>query len=295
MPSYHEEILKRTPLRIMALNCSNVIETIKNKIEDKNYIIMLIKSDTEDNYFHEVLIYGFDDGSKQLLTVGNSNRGFCAMRFQYSHIESLIEETKKFLLIDQFHGIDLAVSYQYPATAMRLNPSFRPDNCTFEACKKLSQELEGKLYIVHGPQEFGKYEFSHKRYTGIACLDAFKEVLQTTVDNGKFVDWFSGIVSAAKKICEHRQMLKLSMEYIMEKWENAITDDANRALEQYNSCIFISEKWVNLCLKYEFNHDKEILERIIKKIPEIFQKERDALRLFLKDGIDWESVNKNII
>ena len=90
-------------------------------------------------------------------------------------------------------------------------------------------------------------------------------------------------------------MIKTSMEYIIEKWEIALTDEANSALGKYIDCVQVSEKWLNLCLKYEFNQDKKILKYIIDEIPTAFLKEKAALDTFLYHSIDWERFDNNYI
>ena len=256
---------------------------------------MHIKPYIDEDYFHEVLFYGFDDSKQQLISVGVTQRFFQTICIDYSHMEITVEDIKKYYLNNSFRGMELSMNYQYPATAMKLNPSYKPDNCAFEAYSKICREMDGKLCIVRYPKEVGNYDYHHHHYMGIDCLDAFKETLQTEINGDSFSDWFRGLTSAAKKLYEHRCMIKISMEYIMEKWSIALTDNANSALVEYSDCVLTSEKWLNLCLKYEFNQDKEILKRIIDEIPSAFLKEKATLNTFLYQGIDWECFNKNFV
>ena len=294
-PSYHEEILQRKSLRVFHMDSSNIIDTLKDNIKNGYYIIMHIKPYIDEDYFHEVLFYGFDDSKQQLISVGVTQRFFQTICIDYSHMEITVEDIKKYYLNNSFRGMELSMNYQYPATAMKLNPSYNPDNCAFEAYLKIRKELDGKICIINHPKEIGDYGCHHYHYIGIACLNAFKEILQTEINGDKFCDWFRGLTSAAKKLYEHRCMIKTSMEYIIKKWKIALTDEANSALMQYNDCVQVSEKWLNLCLKYEFNQDKEILKRIIDEIPSAFLKEKATLNTFLYQGIDWECFNKNFV
>lgn len=294
-PSYHEEILQRKPLKVFDMNSTNIVDTLKDILKNGYYIIMYIKPYINEDHYHEVLFYGFDDSKGQLISVGLAERGFRTICIDYSHMEATIEDIKKYYLDRPFRGMELSINFQYPATAMKMNPSYKPDNCAFEAYSKICKELDGKLCIVQYPKELGDYNYHHHHYMGIACLDAFKEVLQTEINGGEFSQCFRGITSAAKKLYEHRCMIKTSMEYIIEKWEIALTDEANSALVKYNDCVQVSEKWLNLCLKYEFNQDKEILKHIIDEIPVAFLKEKAALDTFLYHGIDWERFDNNFI
>lgn len=294
-PSYHEEILQRKPLKVFNMNRANVVDTLKENIENGYYIIMHIKPYINKDYYHEVLFYGFDDSKGRLISVGVAQRGFRTICIDYSHIETTIEDIKKYYLDNSFRGIELSINYQYPATSVKLNPSYKPDNCAFEAYSKICREMDGKLCIVRYPKEVGNYDYHHHHYMGIDCLDAFKETLQTEINGDSFSDWFRGLTSAAKKLYEHRCMIKISMEYIMEKWSIALTDNANSALVEYSDCVLTSEKWLNLCLKYEFKQDKKILKHIIDEIPAAFLKEKAALDTFLYHSIDWKRFNENFV
>lgn len=294
-PSYHEEILQRKPLKVFNMNRANVVDTLKENIENGYYIIMHIKPYINKDYYHEVLFYGFDDSKGRLISVGVEQRGFRTICIDYSHIETTIEDIKKYYLDNSFRGIELSINYQYPATSVKLNPSYKPDNCAFEAYSKICREMDGKLCIVRYPKEVGNYDYHHHHYMGIDCLDAFKETLQTEINGDSFSDWFRGLTSAAKKLYEHRCMIKISMEYIMEKWSIALTDNANSALVEYSDCVLTSEKWLNLCLKYEFKQDKKILKHIIDEIPAAFLKEKAALDTFLYHSIDWKRFNENFV
>ena len=52
-----------------------------------------------------------------------------------------------------------------------------------------------------------------------------------------------------KKMLEHRQMIILSLQYLL-------------------------EKWLNMCIKYEIIQDKKLLENIVSEIPGVFLRKR---------------------
>lgn len=294
-PSYHEEILQRRPLRVFEMNSLNIVDILKREIKNGYYIIMHIKPYINEDYFHEALFYGFDDNTKNFISVGIQSRSFQSIYIDYSHLENTIEDIKNSYIYNSFRGMELSMNFQYPSTALKLNPSFKPSNCAYEAYLKLQRELDGKLCITQYPKTLNEYGYHHHHYMGITCLDAFKETLQREINGDPFNDWFRGITSAAKKMYEHRCMIKTSMEYIIEKWSIALTDKAIIAAKKYSVCILLSEKWLNLCLKYEINQDKKTLKRIINDIPEAFLKEKEALNEFLYEGIDWVKFNTYFI
>lgn len=294
-PAYHEEILQRKPIRVLDFSRENIVEKLKEYLTNGYYIIMHIKQYKEYDYFHEVLFYGFDDEKEVFMTVGLQNRLFQKLMFQYSYIEYTVKEIQNHFLCKEHLGMELALNYQYPATALKLNPSFKSDNCVFEAYLKLKRELNGELHEVHGLSDLADYKTASYIYRGISCLDAFKQMLEKEEKGEKFGMWFRGIAGAAKKMLEHRLMIKCSMEYILEKWNVAMTDNAHVSSKNYSNHISIIEKWVNLCLKYEFTKDKSLLEKVSEEIPKVFELERQCLNDFVNNGINWELFNKNYI
>ena len=296
-PSYYEEILLRQPLCLFELTRDNVVMTLKEQLKNRYYLILFIKPYKDDDYFHEMLFYGYDDNEQNFLTVGLKDRQFQTITFQYSYIENTIEEVKNFFLNKQEYGMKLSLIYQYPFTAFKLNPAYDPVNCPFEAYKKLINELNGKVIFKNSIFEIDVYEDKEyaQIYTGINCLVAFRQVLQNEIRGNAFSPWFRGITSATKKLLEHRRMVKLSMEYLLEKWDKALNENAVSGAEDYSLCITTVEKWLNMCLKYEQSQDKALLERIFEEVPDALEKEKKSLESFVNHGVDWELFNKNYI
>lgn len=294
-PAYHEEILQRRPVKLFDLGKDNIVTILKEFLESGYYVIMHVKQYKEHNYFHEVLFYGFDNSKEAFMCVGLHNRIFQRMFLEYTYMENTIKEIQQHFLIDDHLGMHLALNFQYPVTVAKLNPNFKPHNCVFEAFLKLKQELNGELHEVCGLPDFADYSSASYVYRGISCLYAFKQMLEKEIKGEEFVSGFRGISSAAKKILEHRRMLYCSMDYILENWENAMTDCARTITIEYNKCNLIVEKWLNLCLKYEHTQEKDLLKRIVQEVPEIFSKEKNCLEHFINDGIDWHKFNENYV
>lgn len=294
-PAYHEEILQRKPIRVLDFSPENIIEKLKEYLNNGYYIIMHIKPYEGYDYFHEVVFYGFDDSKESFMCVGLHNRIFQRMFFEYTYIENTVNEIHQHFLTNKQLGMLLSLNFQYPATALKLNPSFKPNNCVFEAFFKLKRELNGELHQVHGLSDFADYRSATYVYRGISCLDVFKQMLKKEMKGEEFGKGFRGISRAAKKILEHRRMLYCSMEYILENWADAMTDYARTSATEYRKCNLTAEKWLNMCLKYEQTQDKDLLKRIAKEVPEVFSKEKKCLEHFIYDGIDWHKFNKNYI
>lgn len=293
-PAYHEEILVREPVHMFHLTKNNIVDKLKGYLRDGYYVNMMIKQYPDSDYIHEVVFYGFDNGTECFTAVGIDKRIFQPMTFSYSYMEKMIGEVQEAFLKNQGRGIGLALNFQYPVTIFKLNPSFNPNNCVFEAYRKVERELNGEFYDIQYASEFGEYK-SHPygyRYTGICCLDIFKQMLEVEIRGEEFHQWFQGITRNTKALVEHRQMMKKSLDYIIDKWELAVTDEARNSAQKYGECCVTTTTWLNLCLKYEITKDKKLLERIVEEIPEIYAKEKLCLETFLHKGIDREKLNK---
>lgn len=294
-PAYHDDILRRKLIRLLDFSPENIIEKLKEYLKQEYYVVMHIKPHKDYDYFHEVLFYGFDDENESFMVVGLQNRIFQRVTLSYSHLKGTIKDVQDYFLCEEKRGIELALNFQYPATAVQLNPGFKPDNCVFEAYLKLKRELSGEWHEVHGLLGLADYKPASCIYRGISCLDAFKQMLEIEIKDEEFPKWFNGISKAAKKIVEHRRMLNCSMDYILENWADAMTEHARTAAAEYSRCTVIAEKWLYLCLKYEHTKDKELLKRIALEVPEVFLKEKTCLEHFINDGIDWHTFNEKFI
>lgn len=292
-PAYHEEILIRKPVHLFHLTKQNIVDKLKGYLRDGYYVNMMVKQYKNEDYIHEVVFYGFDDSTECFMVVGLEERIFQAMSFSYSYIEDMIEEVQEVFFKDEGRGMKLALGFQYPVTIFRLNPNFNPDNCVFEAYRKIERELKGEFYDLHFAGEFAEYK-SHPygyRYKGICCLDIFKKMLEIEIRGEEFHQWFVGITRETRTLVEHRQMMKKSLDYIIDKWELAVTDAARESAKGYGECSTTATTWLNLCLKYELTKDKRLLERIVEQVPGIYAKEKQCLEVFISEGIDKEKLN----
>lgn len=84
-PSYHDSILLRKQLLLSQFTKANIIKRIKECIENGYYVIITLKQYSDRDFYHEVLIYGFDDNKSVLLTVGLDKNRFKKINFNYNY------------------------------------------------------------------------------------------------------------------------------------------------------------------------------------------------------------------
>ena len=296
-PEYYEEILTRKPVNIFQFTKQNIVDKLKGYLRDGYYINIMLKPNHDIDYIHEIVLYGFDDEIKIFMAVGIDNRIFHFKHASYEYMEEGIERIQEELGKNMEKTMFMTFNFQYMVTLFKLNPSFCPDNCVFEAYQKVEKELNGEMYNIHSSVNFTEYieQPYGYRYTGLCCLDRFKQMLEKEIRGEEFESWFQGITLNAKTLIEHHRMMKLSLDYIIEKWGQAVTDVARISAKAYGECCAEMEIWLNLCLKYEITKEINLLERIIAKIPEVYKREKKYLENFLKEGIDLEKLYKHYI
>lgn len=291
-PAYYEEILMRKQVNIFQLTKQNIVDKLKGYLRDGYYINIMLKPYPDEDYIHEIVIFGFDDNTKNFIAVGIDNRIFHSKQVSYAYIEEGIDRIQEELCKDVKRIMIMSLSFQYMVTLFKLNPSFGPENCVFEAYQKVEKELNGEMYNIHSASSYAEYTeqpFGY-RYTGLCGLDIFEQMLEKEIRGEKFEPWFQGITSGIKTLVEHRRMMKQTLDYIIEKWEQAVTDVAQASANAYGECCVETEIWLNLCLKYEITKDINLLERIVAKIPEVYKREKECLKMFLNEGIDMEKL-----
>ena len=283
---YHDTILERKPLQFYQFTQDNIINNIKALILKKYYVIMYIKTDADEEIYHEALFFGFNDRKKILLATGLKDNKFQTIEYQYDYIKDTLEDVQNNLRGYFEWVMELCTNYQYPATAFKLNKDYDPQNCPFEAYLKLRNELYGECHMKQKLSKFGEYKESGVFYRGISCLYALILVLNREINEKKFPSGYRGVVQATKKINEHQKMILHSIEYLIEKWGSAMNKKSYCYASDYSQCCRETEKWLNMTIKYQYTGDKELLKRIVPEIPNIMDKEQKILEEFLYHNFD---------
>ena len=289
--SYHDEILERKPLHLFQFSENNIIENLKAEIMAGYYIVMHVMQNTNPSYFHEVLFYGFDDASDNMIGISTGN----PIKYSYSHIRNTLSSVKRRLIDNIQESILLSIHYQYPATAFKVNNNFTPQNCPYEAFSKLKEELEGGFHNIHQANVYGEYNVSDVVYRGINCLYRFEQLLKLEITENAFLNKYSLMTRAAKKLQEHRSMMLHSMKYLSQKWKAAMTTSSAACILEYERCCVTSQKWLALILKYTQTMDKQLLEKVVTEIPDAFEQEKRILEKFLFASIKWDVFNEKYI
>lgn len=216
-PGYHDAILERRQLRLFAMTEETILGAIREELLRGWYLIFYVKDFMVQDHYHEVLIYGFDDGREEILVAGLKGYTFQEFAVPYAYLRDTLADLKQYFMDDIQQGANLSFHFQYPLTALRLRKDYEAANCPFEAYVKLENELKGDAFTRQTMFGFDDYRENETIYRGINCLYGFMKMLQQEVEGQPFEEWFRGMASGAKKIHEHQRMLRRTMGYLVEK------------------------------------------------------------------------------
>ena len=294
-PAYHDAILERRQINLYTMGENEVVEKAKEILAEGYYLVMTVKIPNAVDFYHELLLYGFDDEKECFLTADVQNRLFQPVIYDYSYIRDSFSEVKQHYKENKYMGLGNSVYYQYPLTAMRLKKNYNPEGCPFEAYLKLDDEWNGVCHRKGSLQDMKERNETGIIYRGINCLYALKNMLSREIAGELFPTSFRGLSSAAKKISEHQKFILISMRYLRQKWGAVMNERAEFCIREYENCCRTVEKWSNMVLKYEYTRDIELLQRIVPEIAELYEQEYESLDLFLHKSIEWVEFNQRFI
>lgn len=288
-PALYDSILQRKQIRYFELTEAEIINRFKLELNKGYYLNVMTKPFIEKDWYHEVVLYGYDDIEQIFYAVGFDGYGFKEMQYSYQFMIDMLKEVKSFLKVEKRQrGMRLAELFQYPISAFKLREDYNPQGCVFGAFHKIKMELNGKCYGV------GKRSLDEWTYTGISSLKALEDLLDEMIEE-RMVSRTQKVESVLKILCEHRRMMLISMEYVQDKWRKALKKEFFDNVVEYRRSCETVEKWLNMIIKYKLNNCKDILREIHDEISGIYQLEYRCLDNIVKRCIDWDKFNEYYI
>lgn len=294
-PNYHDDILERKQMKIFKVNKEKIIEKLTRYLLKGYYINIYIKNDVENEDYHEIVIYGFDNFKQCFSAVRLKNRRFERFELAYSYLVGTWQDVQEFFYKNYTKGVQLSMVFQHPATLFKLKKTYINNNCTFEAYKKLRKELNGMELKASSSQEYSQFNNQCSYYTGIACLNVLDLMITQIVDKTNQSLTAHTVIRAVKKLLEHRQMLLVAMRYVYDNWKVCMDAKTIDLIEEYEKSCKSVERWLILALRYGKTNNINCLKMILEEIPEVYKKERSILNDFINNSIDWKIFNKEFI
>lgn len=292
-PIYYEDILTIHEIDIFNLNENQLTELIKQNIDNQKYILIY----TDWNFtgdgvprFHEILIYGYNDIKKVFYAPTLTNRKFTETEISYKHIKDSLPVLINHLKLNKWKRLGLSITYQLLLSSISTREDYSPDRCAYTALKKIKDEINGKQIKLEELNE--NLDICNERinYTGISCLHSLLKTLQRMINLEELPNWYQGLTSMLKKIHEHRELIHLSMNYIVRKWD-IDKPEIFQLVAQYQIYCERTKKWYLMALKYELVQNCSLLERIAYEVPIAYKEEKAVLQSFDSFCTAWYSDN----
>lgn len=294
-PNYHDDILERKQMKIFKVNKENIVGKLTRYLLKGCYINIYVKSDEEDEDYHEVLIYGFDHDKKSFSAVRLKNRRFERYELTYTYLVDTWQDVQKHFYNNYTKGLHLSMVFQHPATLFKLKKTYINDNCTFEAYKKLRKELYGTELKALSAQDYSQFNSQCSYYTGIACLNVLDLIISQMIEGTNQNLTAHQVIRATKKLSEHRQMMLITMQYVYDKWKVCMNAKAADLIQEYEATYKSVERWLALALRYDKTNNIKYLKMILEEIPAVYKRERSILNDFVNNTIDWKNFNQKFI
>lgn len=294
-PDYYDAILRSKPVHLFGMTESNIVDKLKAELSNGYYLTVVIRPNKDEDWYHEVIFYGYNDEEKVFYVIGRENYTFQKQTCSYKYMEDILQDLHDNFRKREQKGMEMSLQYQYPICAFKLRDDYSNDNCVFLAYRKLINELEGVCFQNGKKNTTWLFKVCSRVYRGISCLNGLVDMIHKIMAGEDMEPGCQGIVIAIQKLYEHRRMMIISMRYMLRKWEKAMKPRAAECISKYEECCNVVEKWGNMAIKYGLTKNEELLRRIIAEVPEVYEKEYNILNDFVNDCLDWEEFNNNYI
>lgn len=289
-PEMYDTILCRRQIRYFEMTESNIVDRFKQELRNGYYLNVMTKPNIADDWYHEIVLYGYDDRKEIFYAIGFEGYKFIKVQYSYQFIVDMLKEMKYYFLNEEpKRGLRLSEVFQYPISAFRLKEDYSVEACSFGAFHKLRTELNGK-YFGEDVRNIDNWT-----YTGISCLVAWEDFLNEIAGGKSEFSSFLQIETIAKILHEHRKMMLISMKYLQKKWSKALKKEFADNILKYQECCKYVGKWKNMAIKYKMTNDKELLKKILVEIPSVYDKEYSCLDNLVNHCIDWDKFNEYYI
>ncbi|HEX3029117.1 MAG TPA: amino acid adenylation domain-containing protein [Clostridia bacterium] len=259
----------------------SIIDFIIEKLNMGYYLVMNVdefylpnKWDYRKNHFvHSSLIYGYDNGTKQLKAVGfNQERLFTGITFSYGEFIDAYENGK-------IHYKNYAPWCAWSAVQL-IKPKSFDGEFPFSTIGFI-KELQD--YLLSGSDLRRLYSFEYQPVQvefGFKVYDVLLRNLQNLLDGKLTIDY-----RAIHLLSEHKKCLYDRLGYVISK--NQLTGKSVELQEQY---LEIVEQWNDIRLQYlaqsysEFDaqrltkEQKSMLHNVIEKVNDVKEKEYEVLQ-----------------
>lgn len=262
----HNPYIKKHHVIVNFLNRENIIEFVKNNIKNNQYLQMrlnqfFINERTpyqKYNFSHMEFVFGFDDSTSELYIKNyNNKQQWKETTIKYNDfIEAYFNQKKKNIFIYRLkNNVNQGFNYKIFKKGLL---------CYYNSSLPLSYQIMIRAISIE-PRPFECY--------GMKTHYHLRQILLRSVNNTN--------ESPSIKVhafWEHKKCMVMRLEYVKDK---NYVDDIDDIIEAYK---YIEQKYLlfrNLTLKFEYNRQERVINKIVKEMEELEIYELNILRKLL--------------
>lgn len=276
--SYYSDILDIRDGNILSVSSDDIIDYIKEKINQGYYIILdlnynKLKCENENFWLHETLIYGYTQ--TEFATPILINGVFRQEKIAFDVVKSAYEDACKYYKED-LNRLYNRRAWFYGITLLRIKENFINENAYYDFIKKLRYEQEGNIYYKQKYSD--SMNVKSKYFTGLSCIKHIIDLLNNIEYDNDVFSRLRKYREACKKISEHQNAICITMKWLRKSSTSSdlleITDCYERSIKNITIIIMLFNK-------FELTADKSIIKRIIEKLSSVLMVQNDLLGKFI--------------
>lgn len=260
---------------------SIIVDYVINQITQRRYVKIQLdhfylreyKAYNNEHIYHTEFIYGYDLEEKTFNVIGSSNLnmgGFERKKITFADFVKAYESTKKIKPFKTITSMAILEDKIY---------HFNPKRC----CEGLESYVNSKQKILNRIVALNDRHSKHNVY-GINAYNELINILKDEFNNDTFS--FDSI-KYLQAFADHKKIMLQRIEYL-EKERYITKEQFDMIYEDYKSIVEEFNIIINLYIKLFLASSKNNAVKILSKLEQVSQKEKEILNLllsFLKEKI----------
>ena len=286
--SYYSSVLDFNEKSYEEISEDNVIDYIVTAINDGKYIVIytnyrtLYGNESTKPWYHETLIYGYDEEKQLLISPVLFNGTFIEAGIEYEIFKKAFKQARQYYSENPQQHNEIE-QWFYGITEIKPKKHYYPVNIYYEYVKRLEKEYIGGQVFSNVPAGYCEYAIDNCYFYGIvAQLELLEKIkLYTLEDKTKHSVRYILIKQAIIHLFEAIQLFYEGVLWFVEDREISNDDEIKGILIGYEDLIERKKRDALLIEKHSRTKDDSILMRIINHIEENYEIEKELLCKYL--------------
>lgn len=282
---YYSNILKFDEINIVSCQKNGIVKTLIELLETEKYVILdvnynrIIKSNKDDFWLHETLIYGYDEDSQVFYSPIMRNGHFVLEEIPFEVVEVAYGDVVDYYNQDKMRLFNRR-RWFYGVTAISLHSCYHNDNKYYDFIDKLIKEIKGEIFLK---QEWCSDETTKTNgvfYEGLSILLLLSRKCRQAIEDDVILEklWRNSV--SFLKLYEHQYLIQRGMKFFLRSVCKYSIEMKN-LIEQYSKCCSEVKNIIYMFQKLQLTADKKILDRIAMKFEKLYMVEKDILEKYV--------------